>query len=104
MAIKKFKESESGALVKKTTMREVKVLRMLTETNIIEIKDVFHKKGITHLVFKYIYKNLREMLEKSLARLEHERIRSFICQLPRGSYTCTHSTSSIDTSNQRTSL
>lgn len=51
VAIKKFKESEEDEIVKKTTMREVKVLKMLQHPNIVELKEAFRKKGIVYLVF-----------------------------------------------------
>ena len=35
LAIKKFKESEDDEIIKKTTLREVKVLRMLKAVNIV---------------------------------------------------------------------
>lgn len=36
VAIKKFKESEDDEIVRKTTLREVKILRMLKHDNIVE--------------------------------------------------------------------
>ena len=51
VAIKKFKESEEDEMVKKTTMREVKILKMLRHSNIVELKEAFRKKGIVYLVF-----------------------------------------------------
>jgi cyclin-dependent kinase-like len=38
VAIKKFKESEEDEIVKKTTMREVKILKMLKHPNVVELK------------------------------------------------------------------
>ncbi len=35
LAIKKFKESEDDEIIKKTTLREVKILRMLKAVNIV---------------------------------------------------------------------
>lgn len=57
VAIKKFKEREEE-LVRKTTMREVKVLKMLRHGNVVELKEAFRKKGIVYLVFEYVEKNL----------------------------------------------
>jgi cyclin-dependent kinase-like len=62
VAIKKFKESEEDEVVKKTTMREVKVLKMLHHPNIVELKEAFRKKGIVYLVFEYVQNNLLEVL------------------------------------------
>jgi len=51
VAIKKFKESEEDEIVKKTTMREVKILKMLKHHTIVELREAFRKKGIVYLVF-----------------------------------------------------
>lgn len=64
VAIKKFKESEEDQNVKKTTVREVKVLKVLEHDNIVKLKEAFRKKGIVYLVFEYVNNNLLEVLEK----------------------------------------
>jgi cyclin-dependent kinase-like len=38
VAIKKFKESDDEQYTKKTTMREVKILKMTNHENIVELK------------------------------------------------------------------
>ena len=38
VAVKKFKETEEDDIAKKTTLREVKVLRMLMHENIVQLK------------------------------------------------------------------
>ncbi len=38
VAIKKFKDSDEDELTKKTTMREVKILKMLSHENIVDMK------------------------------------------------------------------
>lgn len=38
VAIKKFKDSDDEQLTKKTTMREVKILKMLSHPHIVEMK------------------------------------------------------------------
>jgi cyclin-dependent kinase-like len=70
VAIKKFKETEEDEVVKKTTMREVKVLKMLRHPNVVELKEAFRKKGIVYLVFEYVQNNLLEVLERSPQGLE----------------------------------
>ena len=45
VAIKKFKESEDDELVQKTTIREVKILRMLHHVNVVHLMEVFRRKG-----------------------------------------------------------
>jgi Protein kinase domain. len=43
VAIKKFKESEDDELVKKSTLREVKILRMLKQENVVQLKEAFRR-------------------------------------------------------------
>jgi hypothetical protein len=43
VAIKKFKESDEDEIVKKTTLREVKMLRMLKQENIVQLKEAFKR-------------------------------------------------------------
>ena len=43
VAIKKFKESEEDEIVKKTTLREVKMLRTLKQENIVTLIEAFKK-------------------------------------------------------------
>ena len=44
VAIKKFKENtEDDDVVKKTTMREVKMLRMLKHENVVMLKEAFKR-------------------------------------------------------------
>jgi cyclin-dependent kinase-like len=64
VAIKKFKESEDDEIVRKTTLREVKLLRMLKQINIVNLKEAFRRKGKLYLVFEYVEKNLLEVLEE----------------------------------------
>ena len=64
VAIKKFKENvEEDENIKKTTMREVKMLRMLKHENVVQLKEAFKRKGRLYLVFDYVEKNLLEILE-----------------------------------------
>jgi cyclin-dependent kinase-like len=73
VAIKKFKESDDDEIVKKTTLREVKMLRLLKNENIVQLKEAFKRqvyqltffrKGRLYLVFEYVERNLLEILEE----------------------------------------
>ena len=65
VAIKKFKGSEEDEVVKKTIIREVKILRMLKHENIVQLKEAFRRKGKLYLVFEYVDQNLLEIIEKN---------------------------------------
>jgi cyclin-dependent kinase-like len=43
-------------------MREVKILKLTSHSNIVELKEAFRKKGIVYLVFEYLENNLLEVL------------------------------------------
>lgn len=43
VAIKKFKESESDENIRRITVREVKILRMLKHENIVELKESYRR-------------------------------------------------------------
>ena len=81
VAIKKFKESEDDEVVRKTTLREVKILRMLKQQNIVNLKEAFRRKGKLYLVFEYVEKNLLEVLEEKPNGLDPETIRKLIFQV-----------------------
>jgi len=65
VAIKKFKDSDEDEIIKKTTLREVKILRMLKQQNIVQLKEAFRRKGKMYLVFEYVDRNLLEVLEEN---------------------------------------
>lgn len=65
VAIKKFKGSEEDEVVKKTILREVKILRMLKHENVVQLKEAFRRKGKLYLVFEYVDQNLLEIIEKN---------------------------------------
>ena len=81
VAIKKFKESEDDEVVRKTTLREVKILRMLKHENIVELREAFRRKGKLYLVFEYVEKNLLEILEQQPSGMPAELVRKYIYQV-----------------------
>lgn len=77
LAIKKFKDSEEDEIIQKTTKREVKILRLLKQENIVQLKEAFRRKGKLYLVFEYVDKNLLEVLEDHQHGLDPEDIRKY---------------------------
>jgi cyclin-dependent kinase-like len=78
VAIKKFKESENDEESKKTTLREVKILRMLKNSNIVELREAFRRKGKLYLVFEYVDRNLLEVLEETGVGVEMKLVKRYI--------------------------
>ena len=46
--------------VRRTTMRELKMLRALKQENIVELREAFKRKGKLYLVFEYVEKVRKE--------------------------------------------
>ena len=43
-----------NADVKRTTLRELKVLRALKQENIVDLREAFRRRGKLYLVFEYV--------------------------------------------------
>lgn len=95
VAIKRFKESDEDDLVRKTTLREVKILRLLKEeTFVVHLLEAFRRKGKLYLVFEYVGCNLLDVLEQHPQGLDMEDVRRMIFTLMLGVRAC-HSNSVI---------
>lgn len=81
LAIKKFKESDDDEILRKTALREVKLLRLLRHNNIVSLTEAFRRKGKLYLVFEYVEKNLLEVLENQPNGLDPSLVRHYIFQL-----------------------
>jgi len=88
VAIKKFKESDEDEQVRKTSLREVRVLKQLRHDNVITLLEVFRRKGKLHLVFEYVDRTILEVLEKKPNGLDESEVRRFMYQLLRGVEYC----------------
>ncbi|XP_060064230.1 cyclin-dependent kinase-like 5 [Ylistrum balloti] len=81
VAVKKFKDSEENEDVKRTTLRELKMLRTLKQENIVELREAFRRKGKLYLVFEYVERNMLELLEEMPNGVPLEKVRSYTFQL-----------------------
>jgi cyclin-dependent kinase-like len=88
VAIKKFKESDDDEILRKTTLREVKILRLLKHNNIVSLTEAFRRKGKLYLVFEYVEKNLLEVLEEQPQGLGTDNVRLYIHQLCQAIHWC----------------
>ncbi|KAJ3197519.1 Cyclin-dependent kinase-like 3, partial [Irineochytrium annulatum] len=64
VAIKKFKESEDDLQIRKTALREVRMLKQLKNDNIVNLIEVFRRKGKLYLVFEHVDHTILEDLDK----------------------------------------
>lgn len=88
VAIKKFKVSDDDEILRKTALREVKLLRLLRHGNIVSLIEAFRRKGKLYLVFEYVEKNLLEVLEEQPQGLDPSLVRHYIFQLCQAIHWC----------------
>jgi cyclin-dependent kinase-like len=93
VAIKKFKEEEAAAAegddaLRKTALREVKILRLLRHPNIVSLMEAFRRKGKLYLVFEYVERNLLEVLESNPQGLGDEAVMLYVFQLCQAIHWC----------------
>lgn len=88
VAIKKFKESDDDEQVKKTALREIKILKQLKHENIVSLLEVFRVKGKLYLVFEYVEKTILEEIEKNPEGLDPHHIKRLMWQLVRAIHFC----------------
>jgi cyclin-dependent kinase-like len=67
--------------LRKTTMRELKLLKHLKQENIITLKQAFRRKGKLHLVFEYFEKNLLECLQMRSSGIPQDLVKIYMFQL-----------------------
>ncbi|KAJ3002915.1 Cyclin-dependent kinase-like 3, partial [Thoreauomyces humboldtii] len=73
VAIKKFKESEDDLQIRKTALREVRMLKQLKHDNIVNLIEVFRRKGKLYLVFEHLDHTILEDLDKRPHGLSDDR-------------------------------
>lgn len=67
--------------MKKTMMREIRILREQRHDNIVNLLEYFREKGKLYLIFDFVPKTLLEELQTSPEGLSFEKIRSFTYQI-----------------------
>ncbi|KAH9274861.1 hypothetical protein BASA83_002571 [Batrachochytrium salamandrivorans] len=73
VAIKKFKESEDDLQIRKTALREVRMLKQLKNENIVNLIEVFRRKGKLYLVFEHVDHTILEDLDRNPNGLSDDR-------------------------------
>ena len=64
VAIKKFKESYEDEYVRKTALREIRILKRLKFDHVVNLIEVFRHKGKIFLVFEYVDRTVLDEIEK----------------------------------------
>jgi cyclin-dependent kinase-like len=84
VAIKKFKESDEAEEVRKTALREVRILKQLRHDNIVGLLEVFRRKRKLYLVFEFVESTLLQELERRPEGLDPLDTKKVMWQLVRG--------------------
>ena len=71
-------------MVRKTTNREIQLLKLCSSGSVITLKEAFKQKRIVCLVFEYAPYNLLEVLEKTPEGIDPEKIKLYIYQILKG--------------------
>lgn len=81
VAIKQFKESDEDEQVRKTALREIRILKQLKHENIVALLEVFRRNGKLYLVFEYVERTILEDLEKNTSGLDKMDVKKIFFQL-----------------------
>ncbi|ORC87420.1 putative mitogen-activated protein kinase, putative,kinase [Trypanosoma theileri] len=84
VAIKKYKQAEDDDHVRKTSLREIRVLKQLRHPNVISLLDVFRRDGKLYLVFEYVENTILQLIEEKRHGLPPEDVRRYTYQLLNG--------------------
>ena len=84
VAIKRFKETEEDPAVRKTTGREIQLLKLCAGEHVIALKEAYRQRKVVYLVFEYLQYNLLEVLESAPQGLEAPRLQSLVYQVLKG--------------------
>ncbi|KAM9777293.1 cyclin-dependent kinase-like 1 [Neosynchiropus ocellatus] len=80
VAIKKFVESEDDPVIKKIALREVRMLKQLKHTNLVNLIEVFRRKRKLHLVFEYCDHTVLSELDRHPRGVPEPLVRSITWQ------------------------
>ncbi|GAB6018832.1 hypothetical protein CHUAL_000493 [Chamberlinius hualienensis] len=88
VAIKRFILKMNDELVRKVATREIKMLKMLKHENLVNLIDIFRRKGYLYLIMDYVDHNLLDELQKHPSGLSCDSCRPIIWQILRGLEFC----------------
>ena len=81
VAIKKFKDSEENPSIKKTALREIRILKMLKHTNIVHLIEVLYQLKKIYLVFEYVEYTVLEEIKRNPLGIDKINTKKIIYQL-----------------------
>ena len=81
VAVKKFKEKDTNPQVKKTALREIRMLKTLKHQNIVSLLEIFRRKAKLYLVFDFVEHTVLEELERKSGGLDSLQVKKIMYQL-----------------------
>ncbi|XP_043913560.1 cyclin-dependent kinase-like 4 [Protopterus annectens] len=81
VAIKKFVESEDDPLIKKIALREIRMLKQLKHSNLVNLLEVFRRKRKLHLVFEFCDHTLLNELERYPRGVPESMVKNILWQI-----------------------
>jgi cyclin-dependent kinase-like len=63
VAIKKFKDSDDDEYVRKTALREIRILKQLKHDHIVDLLEVFREDNRIYLVFEQLNRTILDELQ-----------------------------------------
>uniref|UniRef100_A0A914GQH1 cyclin-dependent kinase n=1 Tax=Globodera rostochiensis TaxID=31243 RepID=A0A914GQH1_GLORO len=81
VAIKKFFETEDDPAIRKIALREIRMLRQLKHTNLVNLIEVFKRNRKLHLVFEHCDRTVLDDLERFPSGCPESLTKSVIYQL-----------------------
>jgi cyclin-dependent kinase-like len=83
VAIKKFKDSYDDEYVRKTALREIRILKELKHDHVVNLYEVFRDQGKILLVFEYVDRTVLDEIDKNSNGLDELGAKKIIWQLLR---------------------
>jgi len=88
VAIKKFNEAEDDPSIKKIALREIRMLKQLKHTNLVNLIEVYRKNRKLHLVFEYCDHTVLNELERHQKGVPEPQTKKIIWQVLKGVQFC----------------
>ncbi|XP_042169472.1 cyclin-dependent kinase-like 1 isoform X1 [Oncorhynchus tshawytscha] len=80
VAIKKFVESEDDPVIKRIALREIRMLKQLKHSNLVNLIEVFRRKRKLHLVFEYCDHTVLNELDRYPRGVPEQLVKSITWQ------------------------
>lgn len=88
VALKKIRLEAEDEGVPSTAIREISLLKELSHSNIVLLRDVVHENAKLYLVFEFLEQDLKKYMDYVGKKLERMLVKSYLQQLLKGIAFC----------------